>query len=167
MTKNSDICRVLYTSLPDNYFKCKYCGTVRRQQPSSGYGNLMSHLRDKYHVYSAKFHCSFLRKGLPIFGQSEESLKFLVADNCATNQHMATLLGVPLVGCASHRFNFHSVCKKLREESLTMTSVRFPFDKMAEMYPVTTAYLSPDANIVDSPVFESAVANVYMLPNKI
>jgi hypothetical protein len=30
---------------------------------------------------------------------------FLVADNCATNQKIATLMGLPLVGCASHRYN--------------------------------------------------------------
>ncbi|OWY91247.1 hypothetical protein PHMEG_00040256 [Phytophthora megakarya] len=61
---------------------------------------------------------------------------------------------------------FETVCKNLREESLTMTSVRVLFDKMAEMYPVTAAYLSPDANIAHSPVFESAVVNEYMLRNK-
>ncbi|KAG6596063.1 Hydroxyacylglutathione hydrolase [Phytophthora cinnamomi] len=30
---------------------------------------------------------------------------FLVGDNCATNQSIATKMGIPLVGCASHRFN--------------------------------------------------------------
>ncbi|KAF1780515.1 Ribonuclease H-like domain [Phytophthora cactorum] len=30
---------------------------------------------------------------------------FVVGDNCATNQRMATLVGVPLVGCASHRLS--------------------------------------------------------------
>ncbi|KAF1328177.1 hypothetical protein FI667_g7132, partial [Globisporangium splendens] len=30
---------------------------------------------------------------------------FIVADNCATNQAIAKKLSVPLVGCASHRFN--------------------------------------------------------------
>ncbi|RLN10139.1 hypothetical protein BBJ28_00018417 [Nothophytophthora sp. Chile5] len=29
----------------------------------------------------------------------------VVGDNCATNQSIATKMGVPLVGCASHRFN--------------------------------------------------------------
>ncbi|OWZ17609.1 hypothetical protein PHMEG_0008432 [Phytophthora megakarya] len=229
MAKNSDICRILYASLPGNYFKCKYCGTVRHQQTSSGYGNLRGHLRDKHPEYktnyvahtsslaanlqsfgfvsdnianiyhwkecvvdrnmplsevdhpltrsmsrlkslspktlktylshigtnvppefgimfdgwrclsehyealismywrndemnydllalaplheadqSAESHCSFLRNMLPIFGQSEESLKFLVDDNCATNQRMTTLLGDSLVGWASHRFNLAS-----------------------------------------------------------
>ncbi|KAG2994208.1 hypothetical protein PC120_g22065 [Phytophthora cactorum] len=50
-------------------------------------------------------HCAYIRNILAIFGQSEQSLKFFVGDNCATNQLTAILLGVPLVGCASHRFN--------------------------------------------------------------
>ncbi|KAL4175198.1 hypothetical protein KRP22_000169 [Phytophthora ramorum] len=55
MAKNADICRVLFAALPDYYFKCKYCGTVRRQLPSSGYGNLMSHLKDKHAEYEADY----------------------------------------------------------------------------------------------------------------
>ncbi|KAJ8552644.1 hypothetical protein ON010_g9904 [Phytophthora cinnamomi] len=30
---------------------------------------------------------------------------FIVDDNCSSNQKIATFLGVPLIGCASHRFN--------------------------------------------------------------
>ncbi|KAG6612558.1 RWD domain-containing protein 3 [Phytophthora cinnamomi] len=30
---------------------------------------------------------------------------FIVGDNCSTNQKIATLLSVPLVGCTNHRFN--------------------------------------------------------------
>ncbi|KAK1941471.1 hypothetical protein P3T76_007337 [Phytophthora citrophthora] len=55
---------------------------------------------------------------------------------------------------------FNGVCKKLQEESFTITSVRVLFDRVAEMYPVTAVYLSPDANIVHSPAFESAVVKV-------
>ncbi|OWZ13449.1 hypothetical protein PHMEG_00013222 [Phytophthora megakarya] len=69
MTKNSDICRVLYASLPDNYSKCKHCGTVRRQQPSSGYGNLISNLRDEYPEYETDYiaHSSSLASNLQSF----------------------------------------------------------------------------------------------------
>ncbi|KAG3017188.1 hypothetical protein PC121_g10115 [Phytophthora cactorum] len=41
---------------------------------------------------------AYVRNILTIFGQSEESLKFLVGGNCATNQLTATLLGAPLRG---------------------------------------------------------------------
>ncbi|EGZ28823.1 hypothetical protein PHYSODRAFT_466615 [Phytophthora sojae] len=220
--------------MPDFYFKCKYCGAVRRRKVSSGYGNLVSHLKDKQPGYEADYlaqassmtgkqhsygfvsdkvanvyhwlewvvdrnmplsevdhpltrsmsrlkpissktlrkyvaattkavkkaiasvipldfgvmfdgwtcfgehnvaviavfwlngevhyvvlavapldevdqtaesYCAFTRNNLSIFGLSVEALKLLCGDNCATNQRMATLLGVPLVGWASHRFN--------------------------------------------------------------
>ncbi|KAG2766938.1 hypothetical protein PC129_g10247 [Phytophthora cactorum] len=53
MPKSADICRVLFAALPDHYFKCNYCNKLRRQLPSSGYGNLLSHLRDKHPDYEA------------------------------------------------------------------------------------------------------------------
>uniref|UniRef100_H3H714 BED-type domain-containing protein n=1 Tax=Phytophthora ramorum TaxID=164328 RepID=H3H714_PHYRM len=70
MAKNADICRVLFAALPDYYFKCKYCGTVRRQLPSSGYGNLMSHLKDKHAEYEADYlaHASSHAETLHSFG---------------------------------------------------------------------------------------------------
>ncbi|GMF23083.1 unnamed protein product [Phytophthora fragariaefolia] len=42
---------------------------------------------------------------LTIYNKDTTMIKFVVGDNCATNQSLATKLGVPLVGCASHRFN--------------------------------------------------------------
>ncbi|ETI29699.1 hypothetical protein F443_23189 [Phytophthora nicotianae P1569] len=39
---------------------------------------------------------------------------FLVADNCSTNQAVATRMGVALVGCASHHFNL-AVCRYLED----------------------------------------------------
>jgi hypothetical protein len=41
--------------MPDIYFKCKYCGAVRRQKALSGYGNLVSHLKDKHPAYEADY----------------------------------------------------------------------------------------------------------------
>ncbi|KAG6944417.1 hypothetical protein JG688_00017085, partial [Phytophthora aleatoria] len=63
-------------------------------------------------------HCAYIRNILTIFGQSEQSLKFFVGDNCATNQLTATLLGVPLVGCASHRFNLATTIVLAEHEDL-------------------------------------------------
>eukprot|EP00644_Phytophthora_capsici_P018320 jgi/Phyca11/131982/e_gw1.125.25.1 len=54
---------------------------------------------------TADSHCSFIRNILGIYSQSQSPLRFLVGDNCATNQLIATKLNIPLVGCASHRFN--------------------------------------------------------------
>ncbi|ETL33178.1 hypothetical protein L916_14313 [Phytophthora nicotianae] len=35
----------------------------------------------------------------------ERGCKFLVGDNCSVNKRLADIMGVPLVGCASHRLN--------------------------------------------------------------
>ena len=40
---------------------------------------------------------------------------YLVADNAAVNTRLADLLGIPMIGCASHRFNL--ACKKYLESS--------------------------------------------------
>ncbi|OWZ18054.1 hypothetical protein PHMEG_0007917 [Phytophthora megakarya] len=42
---------------------------------------------------------------LSVYNKTREMVCFLVADNCATNQSIATKLTVPHVGCSSHRFN--------------------------------------------------------------
>ncbi len=34
-----------------------------------------------------------------------DNITCLIGDNCSTNQSLARLCGVPLVGCASHRLN--------------------------------------------------------------
>ncbi|KAG2773567.1 hypothetical protein PC129_g11270 [Phytophthora cactorum] len=69
MPKNADICRVLFAALPDHYFKCNYCNKVRCQLPSSGYGNLISHLRDKNPDNEADYlaHASSLAANLHSF----------------------------------------------------------------------------------------------------
>ncbi|KAG6610903.1 GTP-dependent nucleic acid-binding protein engD [Phytophthora cinnamomi] len=43
-----------------------------------------------------------------------EQVLFLVGDNCGVNRRLATLMGVPLVGCASHRLN-RAVAARLSE----------------------------------------------------
>lgn len=53
----------------------------------------------------AESHRAFIGDVLDLFGKSIDSLKFLVADNAPVNTRLADLLGVPFVGCASHRFN--------------------------------------------------------------
>ncbi|KAF1781907.1 Ribonuclease H-like domain [Phytophthora cactorum] len=39
------------------------------------------------------------------YGKQLSDCSFVVGDNCAVNRLLATLMGVPLVGCASHRLN--------------------------------------------------------------
>jgi hypothetical protein len=42
---------------------------------------------------------------LPFFGKTLSQCLFIVGDNCGVNKRLANLMGVPLVGCASHRLN--------------------------------------------------------------
>ncbi|ETN06716.1 hypothetical protein PPTG_12757 [Phytophthora nicotianae INRA-310] len=62
--------------------------------------------------YLAVFGCYETRAGPSIIGipaiffdKELSNCIFLVGDNCAVNMRLARLMGVPLVGCASHRLN--------------------------------------------------------------
>ncbi|EGZ30695.1 hypothetical protein PHYSODRAFT_471825 [Phytophthora sojae] len=54
-TTNRDLCRFFYAATTDHYYACNYCGTRRKQLPSSGYANLLSHLKDKPPNYVEDF----------------------------------------------------------------------------------------------------------------
>ncbi|KAG2761576.1 hypothetical protein PC129_g20905 [Phytophthora cactorum] len=63
-------------------------------------------LNEEKENLSARGHMEFLATMLPRdYGKQLDRCCFLVADNCAVNRRLATLMGVPLVGCASHRLN--------------------------------------------------------------
>ena len=75
-------------------------------------------------------HVGYLSYVLELFGYSFENVVALICDNCNTNKSIANKLSVPLIGCASHRFNLavqdilsehetllfkvHALMKKLR-----------------------------------------------------
>ncbi len=42
---------------------------------------------------------------LRIYKKSVNNVACLIGDNCATNRKIADLMGVPLIGCYSHRLN--------------------------------------------------------------
>ena len=50
-------------------------------------------------------HHKFIVKTLKIYKKSLANVVAFVADNCPTNYSTATLSCVPMIGCASHRFN--------------------------------------------------------------
>jgi hypothetical protein len=50
-------------------------------------------------------HSEHLSKLLGSYGKSTGDIICLVGDNCQVNQSMARILNVPLLGCASHKFN--------------------------------------------------------------
>lgn len=60
--------------------------------------------------YTAEVHRDFIGDVLELFGKSIENLLYLVADNAPVNTRLSDLLGIPFIGCASHRFNL--ACKK-------------------------------------------------------
>ena len=53
----------------------------------------------------AASHSDFIKATVEIFGETVESLQFLVGDNENTIKTVADLLAVPFMGCASHRMN--------------------------------------------------------------
>lgn len=81
---------------------------------------------------SADAHIEFIDAILDVYGKTLTMVEFVVADNCATNKSVATKLDVPLIGCASHRFNLAMVRFLSNHEHLIcmiqrlMTSFRQP-----------------------------------------
>lgn len=55
--------------------------------------------------YTATDHKDSISLILKIFSKTLENVVCLIGDNCATNQKLARDCGIPLVGCAAHRFN--------------------------------------------------------------
>ncbi|RHZ16442.1 hypothetical protein DYB31_000992, partial [Aphanomyces astaci] len=53
----------------------------------------------------ADAHIAFIEETLGLYGKELANLAFLTGDNCSTNVSMAAKMGVPLVGCYSHKFN--------------------------------------------------------------
>ncbi|ETO84000.1 hypothetical protein F444_02060 [Phytophthora nicotianae P1976] len=83
-------------------FACYDAGGVRKT-PLLSTAPLLDALDDDL---SGRGHMEFLANMLPRdYGKQLSQCLFLVADNCAVNRLLATLMGVPLVGCASHRLN--------------------------------------------------------------
>lgn len=63
-------------------------------------------LNEEEEDLSARGHMEFLATMLPRdYGKQLGQCCFLVGDNCSVNRRLATLMGVPLIGCASHRLN--------------------------------------------------------------
>lgn len=65
-------------------------------------------------------HIEHLSNVLQGYGRSNNDIICLVGDNSAVNnQSMARILGVPLIGCASHKFNL--AVRRWISEQLTLT----------------------------------------------
>ena len=54
---------------------------------------------------SAESNVPFISSFLNLFGRSVSDLLFILCDNESNNKKIADILRVPMIGCASHRFN--------------------------------------------------------------
>ena len=55
--------------------------------------------------YTSQRHAEMIQYVLRVFQKSMANVICIVGDNCNVNKSLADILGVPLVGCAAHRFN--------------------------------------------------------------
>ena len=55
--------------------------------------------------FSAASHQEMISDSLRGYERISSDVNYIVADNCSTNKALAIVMGVPLIGCASHRFN--------------------------------------------------------------
>ncbi|KAE9255609.1 hypothetical protein PF002_g2247 [Phytophthora fragariae] len=73
---------------------------------------------------SAVAHNAFLANMLPRdFGKQLDQCVYIVDDNCRANRRFATLVGVHLIGCASHRLN-RAEQKELKDHEKDLSDVQ-------------------------------------------
>lgn len=77
---------------------------------------------------TSQSHKNLLEHILGVFNRTLANVLCLVGDNCAVNTHLADLCGLPLVGCASHRFNLEVI-------SILDTQHEALLDKVALIFP--------------------------------
>lgn len=80
-----------------------------------------SPMGDECHL-DAQEHVKFITYVLELYGKSWDNVICLIGDNCNTNKAVANNASVPLVGCASHRFNL-AVQDILREEETCIAKI--------------------------------------------
>lgn len=73
---------------------------------------------------SSEAHLDLIEFVLGLFGKMLSNVICFVGDNCNVNKHLADLAGIPLIGCAAHRFNL-AVRDFLDEHDVLLTKVTF------------------------------------------
>ena len=53
----------------------------------------------------AEQHIEFMYATLHLYRKAMDNVVVLIGDNCSTNKKISNNTGIPLIGCASHRFN--------------------------------------------------------------
>ena len=80
----------------------------------------------------ADSHIAFIEATLAVYGSSLSAIQVLIADNAPTNISIAKKIGVPFIGCASHRFNL-AVEQYLVNFKPLLDKVRFVMKKYREL----------------------------------
>jgi hypothetical protein len=62
-------------------------------------------LADGIEGLTAQDHICHIHRILTLYGKNDSNVICLVGDNCSVNQSIARTMDVPLIGCASHKFN--------------------------------------------------------------
>jgi hypothetical protein len=82
---------------------------------------------------SANSQSALIVDTLELYGRNISNLVCIIGDNCSTNKSVADKLGVPVVGCASHRFNlavnsyledFESLLEKVSHISRKLRTIK-------------------------------------------
>ena len=106
MPASKDIVMRYFVQEADNLWKCS-CGKVLSQKKNTGFTNLFNHINMVVETsFTAQQHMEHLEFVLQLYGKTmHENVIAIIGDNCETMKCLANLCSVPLVGCASHRFN--------------------------------------------------------------
>jgi len=82
---------------------------------------------------SAKSYEHFINSTLNFYKKSKDNVLVLVSDNCNVNLSLASLIELPFVGCASHRFNlavklylepFDTVLKRINDLMKKLNTIK-------------------------------------------
>ncbi|KAG7354964.1 hypothetical protein IV203_004320 [Nitzschia inconspicua] len=84
----------LFATFPDPTKEHRYLKVLLSMSPMGDGDNL-----------TAQEHHAFITDILGVYRKTWANVVCLIGDNCSTNKATATAASLPLVGCASHRFN--------------------------------------------------------------
>ena len=76
-------------------------------------------LADEIEGLTAQDHLSHINRIMTLYGKNDSNVTCLVGNNWSVNQSIARTMDVPLIGCASHKFNL--MVKKWMEGQLNST----------------------------------------------
>lgn len=81
------------------------CDDGKNEKPVQTMLSIRPLLADGIEGMTAQDHILHINRVLASYGKDESNLICIVGDNCSVNQSISRTMGVPLIGCASHKFN--------------------------------------------------------------